>query len=56
MVFVVTLEKASSRGFILNSIKRPYVLLKMLLGIFKVALRLRDWHVFLCYNHWGFER
>ena len=35
------------RGFILKPTERAYVLLKTALGIFRMALRLRDRHVFM---------
>ena len=47
LVFVLTLGKAVFRGFILKPIERANILLKTVLGIFKIALRLRDRHDFM---------
>ena len=47
LVFVLTLEKAVFRGFILKPTERANILLKTVLGIFKIALRLRDRHDFM---------
>ena len=41
------METLCHRGFILKSTKRASVLLKTVLGIFKIALRLRGRHVFM---------
>ena len=35
------------RGFISKPRERAWIILKTVLGIFKIALRLRDWHVFM---------
>ena len=45
--FVLTQENALFRGFILKSTERSKVLLKNSTRVFKIALRLRDWHVFI---------
>ena len=44
------------RGFILKATERAYVLLKTEQGIFKIALRLRDPHVFYVTISGNFER
>ena len=47
MVFALTQEKASRRGFTLKPRKIPYAFLKTVLGMFKIVLRLRQRHVFM---------
>ena len=44
------METLCHRGFILKSTKRALVLLKTVLGIFKIALRLRGRHVFMWHS------
>ena len=60
MLFVLAQKAFPRRGFVLKPIERLYVPLKTVLGIFKLALRLRsaifhvttteDFHHFRCIN------
>ena len=47
LVFVLTLENAFFRGFILKLTERAYVLLKNCTRDFKIALPLKDRHIFM---------
>ena len=47
LVFVLTFENDFLRVFNLKPTERAQALLKKVLWIFKIALRLRDWHVFM---------
>ena len=47
LVFVLRLENAFLGGFMLKPTERAYILLKKVLGIFKIDLRLKDRYVFM---------
>ena len=54
LVFVLTLENAFSYRFhFIKATEGAEILLKTVLGIFKIALRLRI-GMFLCENQWKF--